>query len=212
MKYGRVLRLEFYSKALQFVVKNKLLIILSVFFISGFCAAIFCFSDSDIVTEFIKEYLSDFINERNGGKIFKTIIGSFLSYLCVFALSFICGTSMFGMILIPALITLCAYFYGSLTAYVYSAYSFEGVAFFAVIILLPSVLFITAFLLASIEGINFSFKLSKLTFLENSASDLMPEFKNYCMKYLLFSVLVFISSVADCLLSHNFLKNFSGII
>lgn len=212
MKYGRVLKFNFYTKTFQFIVKNKLLLILSVIFLLGFSFSVFTFGDGGNLSGITEEYLTNFINQRNGENVLKIFIDSFLGSILFFAIGFIFATSMFGIVLIPALLFVRGFIYGSTVSYLYSVYSFEGVAFHAVIILIPSLLFTIALILISIEGMKFSLKISKLTFLQNSASDLLTEFKDYCIKNLLFCVLVIFSSLADVLLSRNFLENFQGII
>ena len=190
MKYGKVLKFEFYSKVLGFIIKNRLLLILSLSLMIGFAVAVFGFGDNAEINEFIKSYLSDYVALRQDGTFFKIFFESFMCYALFLSFGFVFSTSMFGVILIPILLFVRGYLYGCVSAYLYSAYSFEGVAFHAVVMLLPAVLFSAALILSSVDGMNFSYRLSRLTFTQNSSSDLVLEFKGYCIKLLLFGILV----------------------
>lgn len=211
MQYGRVLNLSFYNKAIQFIVKNRLLILVTVFFITGFAIAVFGTGKYEFVTEWTQNYFESFIAERTENSFFAVAADSFLSSMLFIILCLIFGTSMLGVIIIPAVVAVKGYILGNLTAYLYSVFSFEGVAFHAVIVLPPAIIFSAAFIFSAIEAINFSFNLSKLTFIQDFSFDLNREFKRFCFRFLLFSIPVLASGIIDALLSNNLLNNFSGI-
>ncbi len=212
MQYTKVLNLSIYSKAIQFLIKNRLIIILTVFFTVGFSVAVFNCKRYDFITEFTKNYFNSFIALREGTSFLKIAFNSFLNSMLFIAVSLIFGTSMLGIILVPSVLAVKGYILGNITAYLYSEFSFEGVAFHAVIILLPAVISTVTLLFSAIEAINFSLSLAKLTFNQNISYNLNYEFKRFTFKLLIFSVPILISGIADAILSYNFLKNFSGIL
>lgn len=211
MQRGRVLNLSFYSKIFQFVIKNKLLIIITAIFITGICFAVFTYGKYNAVEEWSQSYIQKFIVTRSGRGLFKIAVDSFLTSSLFIILCFIFGTSMLGVVLVPICVALRAFVYGSVISYLYSAYSLEGVAFHAIILLPAAIFLIIAFILASIEAIRFSLFLANLTLSRTETSNLFFEFRQYCLRFLIFSIFVLISCFLDAILSSNFLDNFQLI-
>ena len=211
MQYSRVLKFNFYSKPIRFVLKNRLLIILMLSFLFGFSFSVFSFGKYEFINEYTENYINDFISEKGNAVFLKAVFNSFLSSMFSMVLCFICGTSMFGVITVPALVIFKGFICGSVAAYLYSVYSFEGVAFYAVIILPVTVIITIVLLLCSIDSINFSLNLARLTFSENNVNNIYFEFKRFSFKFLIYSLFVFVSAIVEALLSVGFIKSFSGI-
>lgn len=208
MQIGRVLNLRGYNKFIKFVLKNKLLILMISLFVFGVAFAVFSFRSYTSFESFSKAYLDDFLRDRQNSGFFKIFFNSFLSSLLFIVFSFIFGSSIFGVVAVPICVAVRGFLNGLITAYLYSAYSFEGVAFHAIILLLPSVIFTVALLLCSIEGVGFSVIQIKLTMFKNADYNLYNEFKNYSVKVLCLSGLVLLSAAADGILSSQFINSF----
>lgn len=212
MRYSRVLKLNLYSKPIMFIMKNRLLIILTFIFIFGFSFAIFSNGKYEFVTSWSENYLNDNFAKLGNSSFVNLVINSFLSSMLFLVLTLICGTSMLGIVLVPLLILLRGFLNGSIAAFLYSLYSFEGVAFYAVIILPTAVIFSIILIFCSISAINFSLNLAALTFKENYSNGIYFEFKKLTYKLFIYSAFVLMSSILEALLTSSFLKNFSGIL
>lgn len=208
MKKGRVFNLKFIGNVTFFTAKNKTLICSSVFLIIGLILGVVGFKKFDLIFDFLKKYIEDFILTRNNAKFFDIFIDSFLESFGFIFLLFYFGTSMFGVVFIPFLIVLRGYLYGATAAFLYWEYSINGVALNAILILPAAIFFIIAFLLSSCEAFKFSFTLANQTFSLSEYKNLSLYFKNYCYKHLLFIILLVISAVTDAVISMNFSANF----
>ncbi len=212
MRYSRVLNLNIYNKLFQFIIKNRLLIVLTILFLFGFSFAIFSNNKYEIVVDWSESFLKNYIIKKSSLSFFNSVIDSFLSSMLFFVFCLISGTSMLGVIIVPLIVAVRGYLFGCISAYLYSVYSFEGVAFHAVIILPSAIIFTITLIFCSIDCIKFSFNLAKLTFKENSLNNIFFEFRNLTVKLLIYSLFIFISAVIESLLYTSFLKNFSGIL
>ncbi len=208
MKKGRVLNLKFLSNATFFASKNKILIVSSAFLIIGLIFGVFSFKKFDLIFNFIGKYVEHFISIRSNTKFLEVFINSFFESFGIIFLLFYFGTSMFGIVFIPFLITLKGYLYGATAAFLYWKFAINGVALNAVLILPTAIFFIIALLLCSCEAFRFSFTLANQTFSFGEYKNLSLYFKNYCYKHILFIVLLILSAVTDALISVNFSTNF----
>lgn len=208
MQIGRVLNLKGYNKFIKFILKNKLLILLLVFYIFGVAFAVFSFKSYDFLQDISKNYVDDFLKDRENLSFLKIFFNSFLSSLLFIAFGFIFGSSIFGVAAVPICVAFKGFLYGLTTAYLYSVYSFEGVAFHAIIMLLPSVIFAIALLLCSIECMQFSVIQIKLTMFKDADYNMYNEFKNYSVKILCLSSICLLSAFADGFLSSQFINSF----
>ena len=212
MRYSKVLKIDIYNKTVKFILKNRLLIILTAIFLFGFSFAVFASGKYEFITEWSQNYLNSRYIKIGNATFLKLVLNSFLSSSLFLVLCIVCGTSMFGVIIVPLLILIKGFMYGGISAYLYSVYSFEGVAFYAVIILPAAIMFTITLILCSISAINFSLNLARLTFKESYGNSIYFEFKRLTYKFLVYSAFVLISSIVEALLTTGFLKNFSGIL
>ncbi len=209
MQKGKVLNLKYFNNIIGFTLKNKILILLTLFFVFGLFFGVLSFGRYELVTEYIQIYLEDFITDRTKSQYFKIFFDSLFSSLIYIFISFCFGTSMFGTVLIMPLIAFRAYCYGSFMAFLYTQYSIKGIAFNAVMVLPSSIFFIVALLLSSCESIKFSLLLANQTFIASEYKNLSLCFKNYCLKHIVIIVLVIVSALVDTLISTNFLRTFN---
>ncbi len=211
MKKGRVVNLNFLGGAIGFTVKNKILIILTSFFIIGITFGVFTFGKYNFVSQYITLYLQNFINLRLNSSFINILLDSLFESLIFILFSFCIGTSMFGTVLILPLVLFRSFCYGSVVALLYSQYGIKGIAFNAIIVLPYSIFFIIAFLFSCCESVKFSLLLANQTFSSGEYKNLSLCFKSYCLRHCLFLIPIVFSALLDALISMNFLSDFKII-
>ena len=147
--------------------------------------------------------------KKNSSNFFKITISSFFNSMLFIFLAFSFGGSIFGVFLVPVCVALKGVLYGGVTSFLYSQYGLQGIAFNAVLIIPPAFVFLFAFLFASLEALDFSLTVLKLTFPKSVSTNLYFKFKKYSMKYLVISLIVLLSGIFDALISTNFLTKFN---
>lgn len=207
MKKGKVLKLNFLSKAIYFTLANKIILILTFCFIFGFLFGVIFFDKFDSVNSYISKYSADFISSRLNNGYIKVFFDSLFESLIHILVVFCVGTTMFGIIFIFPLIFLRGFFYSSIISYLYFSYGVKGIALNAIAILPFSILFIIAYILCSYESLKFSLVLANQTFLNTEYKNLSLSFKNYCIKYSLILILIFFSAIIDSIISLNLFKS-----
>ena len=188
---------------------NNWVLCLTVFFIFGFSIGIFLFEKRGLFEDWANNYLLNFISARTGVKFFRIVLSSFLSSMLFLIVSFVCGTSVFGVVLSPFCVAFKGLLYGIISAMLYSEYSLKGVAFHAVVLLPPAIIAVIALVLSAKESMLFSLMLAKLTLPTAIPANLSYNFKKYCFKNFLFCLLILFSAVVDAVISTNFLSRFS---
>lgn len=209
MQRGTVLNLRGLKKVFEVFSANSRLIILTLFFAFGFLAAVFTFGKNEEIVLMANNYIEEFISSRANVGFFALLVHSFLNSMLFLVLCFICGSSMLGVILVPLLVFLKGFVYGAVTAVLYFEYSLKGIAFHAVVIMPPAILFIIALILAAMEAIRFSLFLARQTLPQSVPTSLSLVFKRFCFKFLIFSSIVLMSALLDAFISCNFLPTFN---
>lgn len=206
MKKGTVLSLKNLNFT-DFMAKNNILVILVILFVLGLFAGTFSGSKINALSEYSEDYLKRFISERTNAAFVSVTLDSFMGSALTLLLTFAAGTSMLGVILVPAIFLLRGALYGTVSAILYSEYSVKGIAFNAVLIIPAAIIFIIALILASRESIKFSLVISKMTLPGSPSVNLSIDFKNYCGRYLFICLLVLASALVDAVLSCSFLSS-----
>ena len=208
MQKGRVFSLRKFGIT-EFFQKNSFLIILTICFILGIFLGVFIFDDISALKNYPQKYIEEYILARTDMPFLKILFISSVEFWAVLFFTFFLGTSLFGVITVPFLLILKGFLYGGITAFLYSTYALKGVAFNAVVFVPSVIIFIIVLLIAARESIRFSMKLSSLTLNKTLPFNLSQNFKDYCIKYLIFAVVVIFSSLIDALISVGILKYFS---
>lgn len=206
MKKGTVLSLK-NLKFTDFMAKNNILVILVVLFVLGLFAGTFSGSKIGALSDYSEDYLKRFISERTNATFVSVTLDSFMGSALTLLLTFAAGTSMLGVILVPAIFLLRGALYGTVSAILYSEYSVKGIAFNAVLIVPAAIIFIISLILASRESIKFSLVIAKMTLPGSPSVNLSIDFKNYCGRYLFICLLVLASALVDAVLSCSFLSS-----
>lgn len=207
MSKGKVLNFSKY-RILEFLKNNLYTLIGFVFLTIGIILGLVLFDEFDFLTKFLKGYFSDYISFRNSGGFLKIIFNTYFKSLYLFLIIYVCGTTLFGVVLVPAFITFLGLFYGSSIAYLYSAFALRGVAFNAMIFLPSSLVLIILLIFASRTAMLFSLQIAKLTLPNSFSGNLVYQFKEYSLKVLLVSFGGLIVGSLDGLTAISLLKFF----
>ena len=210
MQRGKVLSLKNF-KAVEFLQKNYILLIILFFLLLGVIFGVFRYNDTQGLENIFKNYIEDYITTRNDNPFGKIFLSSLLSSLSVLFLLFLLGGSLFGVVTLPAVMFIKGFLQGGTAAYMYSQYGLKGIAFNAVIYIPSSLVFLMIMLLASGEAVKFSFKISSLTLSKSMPQNLSNEFREYSIKFIIFVILTIFSSLIDATLSTGLIKNFSYV-
>lgn len=207
MQRGKVLNLS-RLRFTEVLFKNKLLIISLAVFLAGIIFGIISVGKYKNLTDFSAGFITDFMDLRNTEKFSKILLSSFFRSIAVLIVFAVFGTSMFGVVTAPFLLSVIGVIYGNITAYLYSEFALKGIAFNAVIFLPSVIVFLIVLLLASKEAVNFSLKISSLTFSKSGLYNLTLEFKKFLISFLLFISAALVSSFIDAVISCSFIKYF----
>lgn len=207
MQRGKVLNLS-RLRFTEVLFKNKLLIISLAVFLAGIIFGIISIGKYKNLTDFSSGFITEFMDLRNTEKFSKILLSSFFNSVTVLIVFAVFGTSMFGVVTVPFLLSVIGVIYGNITAYLYSEFALKGIAFNAVIFLPSVIVFLIVLLLASKEAVNFSLKISSLTFSKSGLYNLTLEFKKFLISFLLFISAALVSSIIDAVISCSFIKYF----
>jgi len=207
MKRSTVLNLR-NIKLFDFLRNNKILTLLCLCFSFGVIIGTISFSSSKTVFEFAKQWLERFYYSRNDATVGSIILSSASTSMLFLIAVFISGTSALGIMLVPLTVFLDGFIDGSFSALLYSEYQLKGIAFNAILVIPPLIIFLIGFIYASQESLNFSWAVARLTLPRSSPSVLFPYFKNYCTRYALILLVVLFSAICDAFVSKFFLPFF----
>lgn len=208
MKKGMILNLKRF-RPLDYVTQNKLLILLCVVYIVGIIIGCVALSEGNWILKYAKTFIDNFIKLHTTETFFSKLLNCILRYLIVLVLYFLTGASMLGVALTPFITLWLGVFCGAVSARLYALYGIAGIAFNAIIIIPPVVLFILVCFFAGKHSIEFSLSIAKLTLPNSKPINLFVSFKNYCSKYLIFLIFILASSILEIVLNLLFLKFFN---
>ncbi len=207
MNRGRVVNLSG-IRVLEAIKSNAYSLVSFAFLILGVICGLILFDDFKWLTNFCEKFFADYLNDRQNVGYIKIVMLSYWQHLLLFLTVFIFGTTLFGVVLVPATLSFCGFFYGAAVAYLYSNFALKGVAFNAVIFL-PAVLLLLLFLIfASKLAMMFSLNMARLTLPDTLGENLFIRFKTYSINFLFLTLGVISSSLVDALTSISLLKFF----
>ena len=178
-------------------------------FVIGIILGVFLFEKNSTLSDFAKNYMTNFIDSRTDISFWGILFSSFLNSLAQLFLMFLLGASLFGVVTIPAVIIFKGFIQGLATAYLYSSYALKGVAFNAIVYIPATLVFIIILMVTAKESIRFSLKISSLMLSKTMPLNLSFEFKDYCVKFLTFCGFTLLSSFLDAITGSTILTNFS---
>ncbi|MBQ8740178.1 MAG: hypothetical protein IJY79_01350 [Clostridia bacterium] len=208
MRKGIIVNLKRF-KVLDYVTLNKIFIVLCVVFISGIAIGSIVLSKNNWLSQTTESLFKSYISVHSGNAFFKKLLVCFSRYLIVLVLYFLSGSSMLGVAVTPFITVWQGILFGSLSAHLYSSHGLSGIAFNAIILIPPSVIFTVCCFFAARYAIDFSLLIAKLTLPRSKPASLYINFKNYCGKYLIFIAVSLICAIIDIVLNLLFLKFFN---
>ncbi len=189
--------------------KNKFIIFTLAAYVTGIIIGILWLKNSKAVTDIAATDFNSYVSLRIGGTFPSIFYDSFISFLPICLVFFLCGTSVVGIILIPILICYCGFDYGICTGYLYSNYLLQGIAFNSLILIPCTVIAVLGYLLLSRESFYFSLQLLRVTMPNSKNPNIYSGFKGYCKKFF-FLMLIFVgASLLDALLTYSFITYFA---
>lgn len=206
MRKGLIVNLKRF-KLFDYVTLNKIFILLSVFFISGITIGSVLYSKSTNLMQLSKSLFENYIEIHN--KHWLSVFGStFFKCFIVLVLYFLSGTSMLGVATVPFLVLWQGIIFGSISSFLYSGYALKGIAFNAIILVLPSIIFTLCCFSAARESINFSLLFARLTLPKSKPANIYTDFRKYCGKFLIIVCISLLSVLVDLFLNLLFLHFF----
>ncbi len=205
MQKGRVLKLKNFG-IIEFFKNNTFLLTVTFIFTVGFFIGIFTVDGFFSLKDYSDNYIKDYIALRLESSFFNILLHSLVNYLAVLFILFVLGASFFGVITVPVAIFAKGMLNGGVSAYLYSQYGLKGIAFNAVIIIPPTIVFLIILLISSRESVKFSLKLSSLTLSKTLPFNMSEDFKDYTIKYSILAACTFICSLLDAIISSGLIK------
>ena len=126
-----------------------------VSFIAGLFIGVFSAENIDVFENVVTDYLM--VGEIPKTGFLSSLFDYYFNILLIICICFICGTSMFGVLLSPLCVISFSFFYGIFSANIYSGYGLKGIAYYAVMILPGTILLTISLLFAALESFKFSF-------------------------------------------------------
>ena len=196
-------------RILNYVNLNKIYILLCVLFIGGIAIGSIIYSKNESIAKFSQNFFEDYLSLHNNKTWISTLVISFLKYLLVLLLYFLSGTSMLGIAVVPFLTLWQGIFYGSVSSYLYAAYTLKGIAFNAIILVPQSIIFIICSFFAARASIDYSLIMVRLTLPKSKPANIYNDFRKYCGKFIVFCGISILTAVIDLILNIFFLHYFN---
>ncbi|MBE6797946.1 MAG: hypothetical protein E7531_06410 [Ruminococcaceae bacterium] len=207
MKHSGVVNLN-RSKIVNTIVKNNVIILLTVFFVVGIIIGVITLRNNEIISNIAKANFNNFVLIRKNGNFGNIFLSSFFDILPFALLVFLCGTSIVGIALTPIAIAYRGFNYGILAAYLYNTYSLQGIAFNSLILIPTTLIAVFGFLISGRSALNFSVYLAKISLPKGQAVCIYNDFRIYCKKALLFLLFYIASALLDAIMSMSFIDYF----
>ncbi len=207
MQRGRVFNISKLHLS-EILKKNSYSIICCLFLVLGIILGLSFFEKLKSLENFFEGYFTQYIEARQNAGFLKISFLSYIKFLLLFLGIFISGTTLFGVVTVPLLLTAGGFFYGLAVAYLYSAFALKGVAFNAVIFLPPVIIMMLFLIFASKKSLMCSLYIARLTLPNAFQGDLYSRFKEYSLNYLFLALGLISSSLVDGLISVTLLKFF----
>lgn len=189
---------------------NQKLIILTVIFICGlFLGAIAVKNTSDTLADRLQILIENFCLVRSQQSIFVNFLSMFGTE-CIFLLpAMIFGICVVGEPILWLLPLVKGMGIGIISAYLYSNHSLNGMLYFAVILLAPSVFSVAALLLGCKESILMTRDINRILFVSNKHGGNTEFLKLYILRYIVLFASVLLSSGLGAFLTFAFSSKIS---
>ncbi len=197
------------SKFLSSIQQNKLIIIMTLFYIIGIVAGVLWVGRSNEIATLANVNFQNYLKVRSDSSIFKVFISSLMSYLPFGLISFLCGTSLVGIVLAPLAICYSGFQYGIMAGLLYTNYQLKGIAFNSLMLIPCTLIFVFGLLYAGKSAFTFSLKLAKITMPKGQAANIYNDLQIYCRQFLIIVLVFATASLIDSLMSVSFIEYFN---
>lgn len=208
MKKGIILNFK-KLRLLNYVTLNKTFLALCVLFLTGIVLGSTLLLNNDFLIDKIGLLFDNFLKVHTENVFFEKLFIVFAKYSIVLILYFLSGASILGVAVTPFLTVWFGMVIGGFISHIYSQYGFIGIAFNAIVLIPPLVVFVVCCFFAAKNAIDFSLSIAKLTLPKSRPGSLFYDFKNYCFKYLYFLITAFFCALIEITLNILFLKYFN---
>ncbi len=193
---------------IDFFVKNRLSVLICLLFVAGVTSGVLVSARNNAFATLTQNIISRFVTARSNSSFFAVFVHSLMADFAAMLVLFLGGGSLMGFIAVPATVASLGFIYGSVVADVCAEFALKGVAFNAVVLMPPAVVFFVCFLSASRHAFTFSTQIARQTMPKASGAGLFLPFKEYCSKFCIALFFCVFSALADAVLSAALLKFF----
>lgn len=152
---------------------------------------------------------SVYLSNRSDSSFIKLFLKIFWSYLPVQLLCFLCGTSIVGIVVVPLISAFSGFSFGITAGYMYSSFSLKGIAFNGLMFIPSHALSALCLLLCAKEALQFSGLLIHSSLPGSPGMNYYNNFKNYCLKNIIYLGLLLFAALLDAAESSTLLRLFS---
>ena len=208
MRKGIIVNLKRF-KVFDYVTLNKIFLVLCALFIAGIVVGSAVFTKNNWLSDKAEALFNHYINTHTDTTFLKKLCVCSASYILILFLYFLSGTSMLGVAVTPFITVWQGILFGAVSSYLYKSHGLSGIAFNAIILIPPAVIFTVCCFFAARYAIGFSLMTARLTLPRSKPASLYINFKNYCVKYLIFIGISLICTTIEIILNLLFLKFFN---
>lgn len=193
----------------NYLKENSAYILLLVFVVASIFLGVIVCSNNSYLMNYSKELFLNYLKNRVDLSYFRIFLNSFISTIKISIIIFLCGTSVLGTVISPILLSLSAFTYGGLAAYLYNTYGLTGILYNLFVFVPPSILFIFALLLSVRECVIFSKLITGVCIRNSKPRNLFNDFRSFCLKHIIVLIILILSSLIDATLYGLFEKFFN---
>lgn len=164
---------------------------------------------TDSVNAATVEIFGEYVSERTDKSFLKAFLSSLITALKIPLISFLCGTSVLGLVISPLALSMTAFWYGCLAGYVYFTYGLSGIVFNLFVLILPTLILLFSLLLSARECVAFSKLIAIMCIRDTRPINLYMHFRNFCLKHIVMLIPIIVSSLLDTALFNLFEKYFN---
>lgn len=186
---------------------NYIFLIITAIFIFGLLLGSFSISICQNQNYYgLNSYFSDYIVFLKEAAFSEVFLTSFFMFSLIVFLNYILGLCLIGNFISLFISIFISFGIGSISGFLYKSFSVRGIGFFALALLPGLFLFCINYILSLKRSFCFSKELFKLCKSENQV---LINFKNYSVQFIIHFILCLISSLVYSFFSNTFVEMFN---
>lgn len=163
-----------------------------------------------LFSNFSSEIFKDFIDNRKSIDFFDKYISVAWNSLKYPIISFLCATSVLGIVLSPLCLIYVSFCYGIIAGNFYVNFGISGIVFNLFVLIIPSIVLIFTLIVSVKNSIAFSLKIARVCTKDVRCSNLYQSFRLFCLKQLVLALPIMLSVLID-LTFFDLFKNYINI-